>query len=65
MNFDRDLDGLDLSKMITSDEGPYRSDIETIDQVLTVTSIIHGHFKLVNSTFLPYGMITIILRFLK
>jgi arylsulfatase A-like enzyme len=55
INFDRQLDGINLSRMITSGEGPYRQDIETIDQVHTVTSIIHGSFKLVNSTFLPLG----------
>lgn len=51
IKFDRYLDGLDLSKMIQYGFGPFRTEVETIDQVYKTTSFISGKYKLVNSTF--------------
>jgi hypothetical protein len=53
IKFDRQLDGLDLSNMIKTGEGPFRKDVETIDEINLITSIIHNDYKLMNSSFVP------------
>lgn len=54
MVIDRQLDGMDLSRMITSNQGPYRQDIETINQVST---IIHESYKLMNFPNVQLGVV--------
>lgn len=49
--YDRKFDGMDLSKMIKGGQGPYRKEVETIDQYMQTTSLISGKWKLMNSTF--------------
>lgn len=63
IQFDRKLDGIDQSNMIVKGEGPYRRDIETIDQIYLTTSIIHDDFKLMNSSYAPLSKFKILLIF--
>lgn len=61
IKFDRELDGIDLSKMISKGDGPYRQDVETIDQIYETTSLIYGDYKLMNSSYRPFSKILNIL----
>lgn len=51
INFCQDFDGMDLSKMVEDEKGPYRKEVEQIDQFAHPTALISGIYKLVNSTY--------------
>jgi hypothetical protein len=53
VEFNRPLDGIDQSNMIRYGEAPFRNQVETVDPEYFTTSLIHGDYKLMNSSYPP------------